>query len=78
MTKTTMETDIGADFEGSDIVYSDYTVDLGYRLIDKRIKIDIVGGYRMVNFAIDLEGESGEIAVDVTLEGPCLGVNMVY
>ncbi len=69
---------LSMEFEGANIVYSDYKVDLGYRLVDKRVKLDLVGGYRMVNFAIDLAGQSSEIAVDVTLEGPFLGVNMLY
>lgn len=69
---------LSMEFEGANIVYSDYKVDLGYRLVDKRVKLDLVGGYRMVNFAISLEGESSEIDVDVTLEGPFLGVTMLY
>lgn len=69
---------LSMEFEGANIVYSDYKVDLGYRLIDKRVKLDLVGGYRLVNFAIDLAGETSEIAVDVSLEGPFVGVNMLY
>lgn len=69
---------LSLDVDGANIVYSDYKVDLGYRLIDKRVKLDLVGGYRLVNFAVDLDGTSGEIGVDVSLEGPFFGVTAIY
>lgn len=69
---------ISADFEGVGVVYSDYKVDLGYRLVDGRQKVDLVGGYRMVNFALDLEWAGNTTDTDVTLEGPFLGVKMIY
>lgn len=69
---------VSLDVEGANIAYSDYKVDLGYRLIDKRYKLDVVGGYRLVNFAVDLEGTGGEIGADVSLEGPFLGLTAIY
>lgn len=69
---------ISADFEGVGVVYSDYKVDLGYRLVDERTKVDIVGGYRMVNFALDLEWAGNVTATDTTLQGPFLGVKVIY
>jgi hypothetical protein len=45
---------ISADFDGASVVYSDYKVDVGYRVVDEAVKLDIVGGYRQVNFALDL------------------------
>jgi hypothetical protein len=69
---------VSATFDGVQVDYSDYRVDLGYRAIDDQVKCDIVGGYRMVNFAIDLEYGAEMAAADVTLEGPFLGVNFIY
>ena len=69
---------ISADFGGVNIDYSDYKVNFGYRVIDKSLKFDIVGGFRQVNFAIDLDGTASEVAADVTLEGPFLGVSVTY
>jgi len=69
---------LSMDVDGTSISYSDYTVDLGYRLVDKRYKLDLVGGYRLVNFAADMEWDGGEIATDVSLEGPFLGVTINY
>jgi hypothetical protein len=37
-----------------------------------------VGGYRMVNFAIDIENGLNVVAADVTLEGPFLGMTFSY
>lgn len=69
---------LSLDVEDANIVYSDYKVDVGYRIFDGRAKVDIVGGYRLVNFAIDMEGNSSEIAVDVSLEGPFLGLAATF
>jgi len=69
---------ISATFTGVEVDYSDYTVDLGYRLSDKEIKWDIVGGYRLVNFSIDLEDGQDTISATVKLQGPFLGVSATY
>ncbi|MDF7808809.1 hypothetical protein P4E94_15275 [Pontiellaceae bacterium B12219] len=69
---------LSMDIDGVNIVYSDYKVDLGYRLIDKRMKLDFIGGYRLVNFSIDLKYDSTKVKTDVSLEGPFLGVRAVY
>ena len=69
---------ISAEFEGVQVTYSDYKIDLGYRVIDKRVKFDIVGGYRLVNFYVDIEYSDGEVIADVGLEGPFLGVTVAY
>jgi hypothetical protein len=69
---------ISATFDGANVNYSDYKIDLGYRIIDKKVKFDVVGGYRMVNFAIDIEDGPNVVAADVTLEGPFLGVTLSY
>lgn len=69
---------ISANFSGVEVDYSDYKLDLGYRVIDKNFKFDIVGGYRLVNFAIDIENGQDIVKASVSLEGPFLGVNVVY
>lgn len=69
---------ISATFEGVKVDYSDYTVDIGYRAFDKKVKCDVIGGYRMVNFAIDIEYDANVAATDVTMEGPFFGVNLSY
>lgn len=69
---------LSLDVDGVNIVYSDYKLDLGYRLIDKRTKLDLVGGYRLVNFAADMTGTGGEIAADVSLDGPFLGIAAIF
>ncbi|VGO12471.1 hypothetical protein PDESU_01024 [Pontiella desulfatans] len=69
---------LSLDVDGANIVYSDYKVDLGYRLVDRRFKLDLVGGYRLVNFAVDLQGTTSEIAADVSLEGPFVGISAIY
>lgn len=66
------------DVDGVNIVYSDYKVDFGYRILDGRTKLDMVGGYRLVNFAADMKGTGGEIAADVSLEGPFLGIAATF
>lgn len=69
---------ISGTFDGANVNYSDYKIDLGYRVIQKKVKCDIVGGYRLVNFAIDIESGQDVVAAAVSLEGPFLGVNVSY
>lgn len=69
---------VSLEIEGESIAYSDYKVNLGYRLIDKRTKLDLVGGYRLVNFAVDLLNGDDIIATDVAMEGPFLGITITY
>ncbi|MDF7797996.1 hypothetical protein P4C99_00875 [Pontiellaceae bacterium B1224] len=69
---------LSMDIDGVNIVYSDYKVDLGYRVIDKRTKVDLIGGYRLVNFAIDLGYDSTKVDTDVSLEGPFLGIRALF
>ncbi|MBT8339792.1 MAG: hypothetical protein HKP58_14130 [Desulfatitalea sp.] len=69
---------ISATFDGAKVDFSDYKVTLGYRVLNSQVKCDIIGGYRMVNFAMDLESGRNVLNTDVTLEGPFMGVNLIY
>lgn len=69
---------ISATFDGVYVNYSDYKVYLGYRIFNKMIKGDVVGGYRTVNFAIDIEYAQNIVAADANLDGPFLGINISY
>jgi hypothetical protein len=69
---------ISATFSGVEVDYSDYTVNFGYRLFDKVVKWDIVGGYRLVNFSIDIETEQKTIEAVTRLKGPFIGVSVSY
>ena len=69
---------ISATFSGDEVDYSDYTVDLGYRLSDKVAKWDIVGGYRLVNFSIDIEDGSDMVKAITHLQGPFIGISVTY
>lgn len=69
---------ISADFDDAAVDYSQYTVNLGYRVKDGAVKLDVIGGYRLVNFAIDLQEGQNIVRADVALEGPYLGVNLLY
>jgi hypothetical protein len=69
---------ISASFSGVEVDYSDYTVDLGYRLSDKKVKWDVVGGYRLVNFSIDIEDGEDMIEAVTKLQGPFIGLSASY
>lgn len=69
---------INGTFAGATVDYSDYKLNLGYRAIDSRVKLDIMGGYRLVNFAIDIDNAGDRVSADVSLEGPFLGVSFTY
>lgn len=69
---------ISGTFDGVFVDYSDYKIDVGYRAIDRYVKCDIVGGYRKVNFAINIESDQETVATKVTMEGPFLGLNLTY
>ncbi|MYM63904.1 hypothetical protein [Pseudomaricurvus sp. HS19] len=69
---------ISATFTGVHVNYSDYNLQLGYRLSDDDIKWDIVGGYRRVNFSIDLEFERDVVEADTNMTGPYIGIAATF
>lgn len=69
---------VSATFDGVDVDYSQYTVDLGYRVLSNTVKLDIVGGYRLVNFAMNIENNQNIVKTSIALEGPFLGINLAY
>lgn len=69
---------ISGAFSGVGVDYSDYTFEVGYRVVNQRFKLDIVGGHRMVNFAVDIEQEPNITKADITLEGPYLGLKSSF
>ena len=69
---------ISATFSDVEVDYSDYTLDIGYRLSDKEVKWDILGGYRLVNFSIDIEDGQNPIKAVTHLQGPFIGVSATY
>ncbi|MEN8254115.1 MAG: hypothetical protein ABFR33_01475 [Verrucomicrobiota bacterium] len=69
---------ISAEFGGSYVDFLDYKIDLGYRLFDGKVKGDLIGGYREVNFAVKLDGESEDVKTDFALSGPFLGIRVIY
>ena len=50
----------------------------GYRLSDKDVKWDIIWGYRLVNFSIDLESGQNVYKATTKLDGPFIGVSVTY
>jgi hypothetical protein len=69
---------ISGTFSGVQVDYSDYTVDVGYRLSDGELKCDIIGGYRLVNFSIDIESGEEMIKAVTQLQGPFIGFSLSY
>jgi hypothetical protein len=69
---------LSMDVDGVHVAYSDYRLDLGYRLTEGTVKLDLVGGYRQVNFAMDLDWSGGAVMTDVSMEGPFLGIVAIY
>ena len=70
---------------GVHVDYSDYTVQFGYRVYHNYFNIDIIAGYRMVNFALEGSGYSDgtpnvyhKYDVDLTLQGPFLGLTLSF
>jgi hypothetical protein len=71
---------------GVDINYLDFSVQLGYRAYQGIFNLDVIAGYRMVNFAISDTSENdgtivdstSNVDVDLTLEGPLFGITLSY
>ena len=53
-------------------------MDHDYRIIDSAAKVDMVGGYRLVNFAVNTEKDENKTAADISLSGPFLGITVTY
>ncbi len=71
--------------KGVDINYLDFTTQLGYRAYQDYFNLDIIVGYRMVNFAISGSEETDGpppvthiYNVDLTLEGLFFGITLSY
>jgi len=76
---------VAMTLDGVKIDYLDFIFQLGYRAYQGYFNLDIIGGYRMVNFAISGSSEvtgpppsTRDVAVDLTLEGPFLGISLSY
>jgi hypothetical protein len=77
---------VAMTLDGVEIDYLDFQFELGYRAYQGYFNLDIVAGYRMVNFAIsgstEVDGThintTRDVAVDLTLEGPFLGITLSY
>jgi len=77
---------VAMTLDGVTIDYLDFNFELGYRAYQGYFNLDIVAGYRMVNFAISGSSEvdgthintTRDVAVDLTLEGPFLGITLSY
>ena len=70
---------ISAEFKGVDVSYSDYKIDLGYRWLEEdAYTLDLVGGYRTVNFDAEITLEDSVAASTMTLKGPFIGVTFTY
>ncbi len=71
--------------DGINITYLDFTTQLGYRVYQDYFNIDIIVGYRMVNFAISGSEQTDgpppvthTYGVDLTLEGLFFGITLSY
>ncbi len=69
---------ISGEFDGSSIDYGNYNVALGYVLTQKRLRTNLVGGYRRVNFKFDYNVSGEQITTDLTLEGPYVGLSFAW
>jgi hypothetical protein len=76
---------VAMTLDGVEIDYLDFQFELGYRAYQGYFNLDIIAGYRMVNFAISGSSEvdgtintTRDVAVDLTLEGPFLGITLSY
>ncbi len=76
---------VAMTLEGVKIDYLDFIFQLGYRVYQGYFNLDINAGYRMVNFGISGSSEvngkinsTRDVGVDLTLEGPFLGITLSY
>jgi hypothetical protein len=69
---------INANFSGTQINYSDYKINLGYRITQDRVKTDVIAGYRNISFAIDFRDNDEALVTNLTLAGPFLGLRVSY
>lgn len=58
---------LSMDVDGAAVSYSDYTVKLAYCLYDEPVAVHVTGGYRLVNFALDMEGRGWRVRTDTSL-----------
>ncbi len=66
---------ISGNFDGSSVDYGNYNVELSYALTQKRLRTNLVAGYRRVDFKFDYNVSGEQVDTDVTLEGPYVGLS---
>ncbi len=69
---------ISGEFDGARIDYGNYNAALGYVLSQSRLRTELVGGYRRVDFKFDYSVPGERVETDLTLEGPYLGVVLAW
>jgi hypothetical protein len=69
---------IGFGTEGFDLSYSDFTLNLGYNILLKPFLLNIMGGYRQVNFKMEMSSEGTVVEPNIQVTGPFLGLNALF
>jgi hypothetical protein len=69
---------IGFSFEGTTIHYFDLNLAAGYRVLDDRVKGDILAGWRYIGFGFAFDVPPTITKTDVQLSGPYIGVRFVF
>lgn len=57
---------------------ADYQVDFGYRIYDRALAIDILGGWQLQQIHYQLSRSSSRLAADIELSGPSFGVSLTW
>jgi len=63
---------------GDEIDYYDFNINGGYRVMDRELKLDVMAGFRLINFVFDYPDQDGSLMVNVQLRGPYLGLLFAY
>jgi hypothetical protein len=69
---------IGFSIDGTSLSYFDTNLGAGYRLLDDRIKGDVVFGWRYINFAMSLDIPPTVAKTDIQMSGPYAGLRFVF
>lgn len=69
---------IKVDIENIEESFSDYKVDLGYRIIDKHVQWDISAGFRRMDIDLTLSNAQDETSLQLGIKGPYLGLRASF
>ncbi|MCP3914901.1 MAG: hypothetical protein GY711_04980 [bacterium] len=69
---------VGVEFDDDDVDYFDADVSLGWRVVERSLDLQLMGGYRFQTLDYEFSNNGGRSGVDIDLDGPYVGLVLSF